>query len=149
MLMTFSCLLMLLLYRLHSSIYAGERLCYIYRNCTQQNTTAQVSTTVVAVIASVLGVILLVLLIVCTVALVVCLKRKQGRMKREIIGNLYNSIRNSFCLWLLFVVTNWCWQELENREQGWKTWCLLYKDRQKLRLDVFLGCGVILWTKSF
>ena len=93
----FSCLLMLLLYKLHSSIYAGEILCYSHSNCTQtmQNTTTQVPTmalpltiTVVAVIAAVLGVILLVLLVVCTVALVVCLKRKQGRMKREVIGNL-------------------------------------------------------------
>ena len=98
MLMSVSCCLMLLLYNLHSSIYAGERLCNSYSNCPQpmQNTTTQIPTpalpftiTVVAVIAAVLGVILLVLLVVCTVALVVCLKRKHGRMKRDvIIGNL-------------------------------------------------------------
>ena len=92
--MSFLLILMLLLYRLHSSIYAGEILCYSYSNCTQQNTTQVPTTTislaitVVAVIAAVPGVILLVLLIVCTVALVVCLKRKQERMKREVIGNL-------------------------------------------------------------
>ena len=98
MLMSVSCCLMLLLYNLHSSIYAGERLCNSYSNCPQpmQNTTTQIPTpalpftiTVVAVIAAVLGIILLVLLVVCTVALVVCLKRKHGRMKRDvIIGNL-------------------------------------------------------------
>lgn len=81
----------IILYRLHSSICAGESLCYLYSNCTEtvQDTTAQVPTTslplvitVWAVVALLLGVILVVL-IVCTVALVVCLKRKHGRMKRE------------------------------------------------------------------
>ena len=95
MLMSVSCYLLLLLYNLHSSIYAGEGLCN--SNCTQpmHNTTTQIPTpalpltiTVGAVIAAVLGVILLMLLVVCTVALVLCLKRKQGRMKRKVIGNI-------------------------------------------------------------
>ena len=81
----------IILYRLHSSICAGESLCYLYSNCTEtvQDTTTQVPTTALplvitvwAVVALLLVVIVLVL-IVCTVALVVCLKRKHGRMKRE------------------------------------------------------------------
>ena len=91
-----------LLHRLHSSIYAGESLCYMYSNCTD-NTTRHVPTTtlpltvtvvVPVVITVVLGVIVLVLLIVCTVALRVCLRRKQARMKRDIIGNYASCIMN-------------------------------------------------------
>ena len=91
-----------LLYKLHSSIYAGESLCYMYSICTE-NTTTQVPTTALpltitavlpVVITVVLGVIVLVLLIVCTVALRVCLRRKQARMKREIIGNYASCIMN-------------------------------------------------------
>ena len=95
---------------LHSCIFAGELLCNSYSNCTQQNTTARVSTTVGAVFASVLGVIVLVLLIVCTVALVVCLKRKQERMKREIIGNVYNYIIYCVCVCFLpnFFIVSIC-----------------------------------------
>ena len=105
MLVSFSCLLMLLLYKLHfctfadGSVVTGERSCNSSSNCSTeavQNTTAPVPTpalpltiTVVVVIAAVLVVILLVLLVVCAVTLVVCLKRKHGRMKRDvIIGNL-------------------------------------------------------------
>ena len=121
MLLSFSCLLMLLLYKLHSSTFAdgsvvtGERSCNSSSNCSTeavQNTTAPVPTTarpltvtVVAVIAAVLGLILLVLLIVCTVALVVCLKRKQERMKREVIGNLYNYLIQFICVFVCYQVS--------------------------------------------